>query len=60
MKTENGNGNGGGLEKKKAAGVDDSTIMKGGEGEKAADFANYFVSYAYLYHQKQVCTSVLL
>jgi protein arginine N-methyltransferase 1 len=33
---------------------DVSTIMKGGEAEKAADFANYFCSYAYLYHQKQM------
>jgi protein arginine N-methyltransferase 1 len=30
--------------------------MKGGEGAKAADFANYFCSYAYLYHQKQMLT----
>lgn len=36
--------------------VDDSAIMKGGEAAKAADFANYFVSYAYLYHQKQMLT----
>lgn len=36
--------------------VDDSVIMKGGEAAKAADFANYFVSYAYLYHQKQMLT----
>eukprot|EP00605_Chrysophyceae_sp_TOSAG23-4_P002031 GSChrysophyteH1.ASY1.ANO1.2249.1 assembled CDS len=28
--------------------------MAGGEAEKAADFANYFCSYAYLYHQKQM------
>ena len=33
---------------------DESTIMKGGEAEKAADFANYFCSYAFLYHQKQM------
>lgn len=33
---------------------DGSTIMKGTEGDKAADFANYFCSYAYLYHQKQM------
>lgn len=26
--------------------VDDSPIMRGGEAEKSADFANYFVSYA--------------
>lgn len=34
--------------------VDSSAIMKGGEAEKAADFANYFSAYAYLYHQKQM------
>ena len=34
--------------------VDSSPIMKGGEAAKAADFANYFCSYAYLYHQKQM------
>lgn len=28
--------------------------MKGNEADKAADFANYFCSYAYLYHQKQM------
>ena len=33
---------------------DESPIMRGGEAEKAADFANYFCSYAYLYHQKQM------
>ena len=33
---------------------DSSTIMKGTEADKAADFANYFCSYAYLYHQKQM------
>jgi protein arginine N-methyltransferase 1 len=33
---------------------DGSTIMKGSEADKAADFANYFCSYAYLYHQKQM------
>jgi protein arginine N-methyltransferase 1 len=33
---------------------DVSTIMRGGEAEKAADFANYFCSYADLYHQKQM------
>jgi len=35
---------------------DESGIMKGGAGAKAADFANYFCSYAYLYHQKQMLT----
>jgi hypothetical protein len=38
---------------------DSSSIMKGSEADKAADFANYFCSYAYLYHQKQVCTPIL-
>ncbi len=33
---------------------DSSPIMQGGEAAKAADFANYFCSYAYLYHQKQM------
>jgi len=33
---------------------DISPIMKGTEADKAADFANYFCSYAYLYHQKQM------
>jgi len=33
---------------------DASPIMKGTEADKAADFANYFCSYAYLYHQKQM------
>ena len=33
---------------------DGSSIMKGGEAEKASDFANYFCSYAFLYHQKQM------
>lgn len=33
---------------------DASPIMAGGEAEKAADFANYFCSYGYLYHQKQM------
>ena len=28
--------------------------MKGGDAEKASDFANYFCSYAFLYHQKQM------
>ena len=31
-------------------------MMLGDEGTKAADYANYFVSYAYLYHQKQMLT----
>ena len=30
---------------------DDSIIMKGDAGAKAKDFAEYFCSYAYLYHQ---------
>lgn len=29
-------------------------LMKGSEGAKAADYANYFSSYAYIYHQKQM------
>ena len=33
---------------------DGSSIMKGGDAEKASDFANYFCSYAFLYHQKQM------
>jgi type I protein arginine methyltransferase len=33
---------------------DSSPIMQGTEADKAADFANYFCSYAYLYHQKQM------
>lgn len=33
---------------------DGSTIMKGTEADKAADYANYFCSYSYLYHQKQM------
>lgn len=33
---------------------DTSPIMQGNEADKAADFANYFCSYAYLYHQKQM------
>lgn len=33
---------------------DNSPIMQGNEADKAADFANYFCSYAYLYHQKQM------
>ncbi|KAJ1433353.1 S-adenosyl-L-methionine-dependent methyltransferase [Ochromonadaceae sp. CCMP2298] len=37
------------------AALDDaSSIMKGTEADKAADFANYFCSYSYLYHQKQM------
>ena len=40
----------------KKVNIDNSNIMKGGEAAKAADFANYFVSYAYLYHQKQMLT----
>jgi type I protein arginine methyltransferase len=34
--------------------ADESPIMQGTEADKAADFANYFCSYAYLYHQKQM------
>ena len=34
--------------------TDCSSIMQGTEADKAADFANYFCSYAYLYHQKQM------
>jgi protein arginine N-methyltransferase 1 len=35
--------------------VDDaSKVMKGGDGAAASDFANYFCSYAFLYHQKQM------
>lgn len=33
---------------------DTSPIMQGTEADKAADFANYFCSYSYLYHQKQM------
>jgi protein arginine N-methyltransferase 1 len=33
---------------------DISPIMQGNEADKAADYANYFCSYAYLYHQKQM------
>jgi len=33
---------------------DISPIMQGTEADKAADYANYFCSYAYLYHQKQM------
>ena len=28
--------------------------MQGTEADKAADYANYFCSYSYLYHQKQM------
>lgn len=34
--------------------IDSSPIMKGTDADKAADFANYFCSYSYLYHQKQM------
>eukprot|EP01035_Chromulina_nebulosa_P021290 gene21290-27585_t len=34
--------------------LDISPIMQGNEADKAADYANYFCSYAYLYHQKQM------
>ena len=34
--------------------VDESPIMQGTDADKAADYANYFCSYSYLYHQKQV------
>jgi len=33
---------------------DGSSIMKGTEADRAADYANYFCSYSYLYHQKQM------
>lgn len=33
---------------------DVSAIMKGNAADKAADYANYFCSYSYLYHQKQM------
>ena len=33
---------------------DVEALMKGTEGAKAADYANYFSSYAYIYHQKQM------
>ena len=39
---------------KKSNEKDCSTIMQGTEGDKAADFANYFCSYSYLHHQKQM------
>lgn len=35
-------------------GPDISPIMQGTEADKAADYANYFCSYSYLYHQKQM------
>jgi len=35
-------------------GSDASTIMRGTDADKAADFANYFCSYSFLYHQKQM------
>ena len=31
-------------------------LMTGPEGLRAADYANYFSSYAYIYHQKQMLT----
>jgi type I protein arginine methyltransferase len=34
--------------------IDNSPIMKGTEAAKAADYANYFSAYSYLYHQKQM------
>jgi protein arginine N-methyltransferase 1 len=34
--------------------MDNSPIMQGNEADKAADFANYFCSYSFLYHQKQM------
>lgn len=37
-----------------APGQDGSVIMSGGDAEKAADYANYFCSYAYLHHQAQM------
>ena len=33
------------------AASDISPIMKGTEADKAADYANYFCSYSFLYHQ---------
>ena len=33
---------------------DGSEIMKGSEAAKAADYANYFSAYSFLYHQKQM------
>lgn len=38
---------------------DESPIMKGSEADKAADFANYFCSYGFLYHQKQMLMGTL-
>ena len=35
---------------------DVSAVMKGGAAAAASDFANYFCSYAFLYHQKQMLT----
>jgi ubiquinone/menaquinone biosynthesis C-methylase UbiE len=35
---------------------DASKVMKGGEAAAAKDYANYFCSYAFLYHQKQMLT----
>lgn len=34
--------------------IDESPIMQGTEADRAADYANYFCSYGYLYHQKQM------
>jgi protein arginine N-methyltransferase 1 len=33
---------------------DVAEIMLGSEAKKASDYANYFSSYAFLYHQKQM------
>ena len=33
---------------------DVEAIMKGSEAAKASDYANYFSSYAFIYHQKQM------
>lgn len=35
---------------------DESKVMKGGDAAAASDFANYFCSYGFLYHQKQMLT----
>lgn len=35
---------------------DASAVLRGGEAAKAADYANYFCSYSFLYHQKQMLT----
>ena len=35
---------------------DGSAVMRGDTAELAKDFANYFCSYGYLYHQKQMLT----